>query len=161
MGVLPTKDGYINIGVGGEGQWRALCVALGREDLATHPDFETQDQRFAHRPELKAILDPIFARETSEFWLAKLEEHHVPAGPIYRMGEVFDDPQVRHLAIAQPVMHPARGEIRLVGEPVTLSRTPARLVSALPERGEHTDAILAEAGFDSATIARLKAQQVV
>jgi crotonobetainyl-CoA:carnitine CoA-transferase CaiB-like acyl-CoA transferase len=161
MGVLPTKDGFINIGVGGEGQWRNLCVALGREDLATHPDFATQDHRFANRPKLKAVLDPIFAMETSDFWLKKLEEHHVPAGPIYRMNEVFDDPQVRHLAIAQPVVHPARGEIRLVGEPVTLSRTPATLVSAIPERGEHTDDILAEAGFDAAAIARLKDAQVV
>lgn len=161
MGVLPTKDGFINIGVGGEGQWRNLCVALAREDLAEHPDFVTQEQRFANRPKLKAVLDPIFATETSEFWLKKLEEHHVPAGPIYRMNEVFDDPQVRHLALAQPVFHPVRGDIRLVGEPVTLSRTPASLVSAIPERGEHTDDILAEAGFDSATIAQLKSKQVV
>ena len=161
MGVLPTKDGFINIGVGGEGQWRNLCVALAREDLVEHPDFVTQEQRFANRPKLKAVLDPIFATETSEFWLKKLEEHHVPAGPIYRMNEVFDDPQVRHLALAQPVFHPVRGDIRLVGEPVTLSRTPASLVSAIPERGEHTDDILAEAGFDSATIAQLKSKQVV
>lgn len=161
MGVLPTKDGFINIGVGGEGQWRALCAALDRADLAEHPDFVTQDQRFANRPKLKAVLDPIFANETSAYWLNRLEEFHVPAGPIYRMNEVFDDPQVRHLAIAQPVTHPVRGEIRLVGEPVTLSRTPASLVAAIPERGEHTDDILAEAGFDGAAIAALKAAQVV
>ena len=161
MGVLPTKDGFINIGVGGEGQWRALCAALAREDLATHPDFATPEQRFAHRPQLKAVLDPIFMQETSDFWLKKLEEFHVPAGPIYRMNEVFDDPQVRHLALAQPVVHPVRGEIRLVGEPVTLSRTPSSLVSAIPERGEHTDDILAEAGFDAAMIAQLKKAQVV
>ena len=161
MGVLPTKDGFINIGVGGEGQWRNLCAALAREDLADHADFANQDQRFANRPKLKAVLDPIFQQETSDYWLKRLEEFHVPAGPIYRMNEVFDDPQVRHLALAQPVMHPVRGEIRLVGEPVTLSRTPASLVAAIPEKGEHTDAILSEAGFDHETIAKLKAQQVV
>ena len=161
MGVLPTKDGFINIGVGGEGQWRNLCAALAREDLADHADFANQDQRFANRPKLKAVLDPIFQQETSDYWLKRLEEFHVPAGPIYRMNEVFDDPQVRHLALAQPVMHPVRGEIRLVGEPVTLSRTPASLVAAIPEKGEHTDAILSEAGFDHETIEKLKAQQVV
>ena len=161
MGVLPTKDGFINIGVGGEGQWRNLCAALAREDLADHADFANQDQRFANRPKLKAVLDPIFQQETSDYWLKRLEEFHVPAGPIYRMNEVFDDPQVRHLALAQPVMHPVRGEIRLVGEPVTLSRTPASLVAAIPEKGEHTDAILSEAGFDNETIAKLKSQQVV
>jgi crotonobetainyl-CoA:carnitine CoA-transferase CaiB-like acyl-CoA transferase len=161
MGVLPTKDGFINIGVGGEGQWHNLCAALERADLATHTDFATQDQRFANRPKLKAVLDPIFERETSDYWLKRLEEFNVPAGPIYRMNEVFDDPQVRHLALAQPVMHPVRGEIRLIGEPVTLSRTPASLVAPIPDKGEHTDDILSEAGFDHETIAKLKAERVV
>jgi crotonobetainyl-CoA:carnitine CoA-transferase CaiB-like acyl-CoA transferase len=161
MGVLPTKDGFINIGVGGEGQWHNLCAALERADLATHTDFATQDQRFANRPKLKAVLDPIFEQETSDYWLKRLEEFHVPAGPIYRMNEVFDDPQVRHLALAQPVMHPVRGEIRLIGEPITLSRTPASLVAPIPDKGEHTDDILSEAGFDQETIAKLKAERVV
>ncbi len=132
MGVFATSDGFINIGVGGEGQWKALCRALGRIELADAPEFATQDQRLANRPRLKGVLDQIFASETSQVWLDRLEGHGVPAGPIYRMNEVFDDPQVRHLAIAQPVMHPVRGEIRLVGEPVTLSRTPASIVSPLP-----------------------------
>ena len=161
MGVVATSDGFINIGVGGEGQWKDLCRALGREDLATVPEFAAQAQRFANRPKLKAVLDAIFVTDTSDRWLARLETHNVPAGPIYRMNEVFDDPQVRHLAIAQPVIHPVRGKIRLVGEPVTLSRTPAAIVSALPERGDQTGDVLREAGFNERDIARLRAEQVI
>ncbi len=152
MGVLETSDGFINIGVGGEGQWLNFCRAIGHPDLATHPDFVKQDNRFANRPQLAATLAPIMKAKTSAEWLAQFEEHHVPAGPIYRMDEVFADPQVQHLGIAEKVQHPERGEIQLVGQPVTLSRTPAAITVPLPEKGEHTVDILSAAGFSAAEI---------
>jgi len=157
MGVMRTSDGYINIGVGGEGHWRSLCKALERPDLAVHPDYATQDDRFRNRPKLTELLESIFAGATSAHWLALLERHSVPAGPINRMDEVFADPQVRDLGIAQKVHHPVRGDIDLVAQPVTLSRTPSALVSAIPEPGEHNDEILAEAGFTAAEIDTLRA----
>ena len=156
MGVLETADGYINIGVGGEGQWRNFCAALGHPELADHPDFAKQDNRFANRPQLATALAPILKAKTSAEWLAAFEAHHVPAGPIYRMDEVFADPQVRHLGIAQTVTHPECGEIALVGQPVGLSRTPAALVSAIPDKGGHTEEVLVTAGFTPDQIARLR-----
>jgi crotonobetainyl-CoA:carnitine CoA-transferase CaiB-like acyl-CoA transferase len=161
MGVLATSDGYVNIGVGGQGQWLRLCEALGRPDLASHPDYATQDDRLRHRPALMGLLAQIFAAAPSAEWLSLLESHGVPAGPIYRMDEVFADPQVRHLGIAQDVPHRGRGSVSLVGQPVTLSRTPAALVSSLPEKGAHSDAILEETGYSAADIARLRALNVI
>ena len=152
MGVLETSDGFINIGVGGEGQWADFCAALGHPDLATHPDFVKQDNRLANRPKLAATLAPIMKAKSSAEWLAIFEAHHVPAGPIYRMDEVFADPQVRHLGIAEKVEHPERGDIALVGQPVTLSRTPAAITVPLPDKGQHTADILAAAGFSDADI---------
>lgn len=161
MGVLATSDGYINIGVGGEGQWLKLCEALSRPDLAANADYATQDARLRNRPALMGLLAQIFASASSAEWLALLESHGVPAGPIYRMDEVFADPQVQHLRIAQDVPHRERGHVSLVGQPVTLSRTPAALVSSLPEKGEHSDAILEETGYSAADIARLRARNVI
>jgi crotonobetainyl-CoA:carnitine CoA-transferase CaiB-like acyl-CoA transferase len=161
MGVLATADGYINIGVGGEGQWRSFCIAIGRPDLADHPDYATQTDRLRNRPALMGLVAQIFAAATSAYWLERLEAHSVPAGPIYRMNEVFDDPQVRHLGIAQPVTHAERGEIRLVGQPVTLSRTPAALATAMPDKGAHSDDILADVGYSAADIARLRQQKAI
>jgi crotonobetainyl-CoA:carnitine CoA-transferase CaiB-like acyl-CoA transferase len=161
MGVLETADGYINIGVGGDGQWRAFCVALGRPDLAKDPDYTTVEQRFRNRPKLTAILRGIFKQKSSAEWLKELEKAGVPAGPIYKLDEVFADPQVQHLGIAVPLYHPKRGDIRVVGEPITLSRTPASIVSTLPEAGEHTAKILCEVGYGEADIDRFYKAKVV
>ncbi len=156
MGVVQTSDGYINLGVGGDGQWKSLCRALDMPGLADHPDYATQEARFKNRLALMQLIGPIFRSESSEALLAKLERHSVPAGPIYRMDEVFADPQVRHLGIAQTVHHPELGDIALIGQPVALSRTPASIAMALPEKGAHSTEVLDEAGFTSDEITRFR-----
>jgi crotonobetainyl-CoA:carnitine CoA-transferase CaiB-like acyl-CoA transferase len=161
MGVLPTADGFINIGVGGEGQWKAFCGAIGMTALATHPDYATMVSRFEHRPQLRALLEPIFKSKTSENWRRDLATAGVPAGPIHKMDAVFAEPQVQHLRIAETVHHPVRGNVKLVGQPVVLSRTPAKVVTAIPEKGAHSDEILSEFGFAAAEIEALKSAKVV
>jgi crotonobetainyl-CoA:carnitine CoA-transferase CaiB-like acyl-CoA transferase len=161
MGAFETSDGFINIGVGGDGQWRAFCVALGQPDLAKAPEYATLDLRFRNRPKLTAILSDIFKTKSSSHWLDKLEQRGVPAGPIYRLDEVFADPQVEHLGIAMPLHHPTRGDIRVVGQPIGLSRTPASVDTALPELGAHTDKILRDAGYSNAEIADFHARKIV
>jgi crotonobetainyl-CoA:carnitine CoA-transferase CaiB-like acyl-CoA transferase len=77
------------------------------------------------------------------------------------MDEVFADPQVKHLGIAVPCHHHARGEIHIVGEPVELSRTPASVVSMTPEPGEHSEQVLRELGYADADILRLRNAKIV
>ena len=76
--------------------------------------------------------------------------------PINTIDQVFADPQIRHLGMAQPVRSHERGEIELVGQPVIMSRTPSRIRTPPPTMGEHTDEILAELGHDEAKIAALR-----
>ncbi len=161
MGVMKTADGYINIGVGGEGQWKAFCGALDMPGLAVHADFADRDLRFKNRPKLADLLGGIFAQKTSAQWLEQLEAHGVPAGPIYKMDEVFADPQVKALGVARKVHHHARGDIQLVGQAVALSRTPSAIVRAVPEPGEHNDEVLAEAGFNETEIAALRTAKAI
>ena len=161
MGVVETSDGFINIGVGGDGQWLAFCRALDRPDLAADPAYATGMDRFHNRPKLKPVLEEIFRQRSSAEWLELFEREGVPAGPIYRMDEVFADPQVQQLGMAVPVEHPQRGPINVVATPITLSRTPASVVTPIPDPGDHTQEILAEAGYSPDEIARLQQEKVV
>ena len=156
MGVYATRDGHINIGVGAEGHWRSFCGAIDRPDLASDPRYDNMEKRFAARPELRVLIEGILTTRDSAHWLAAFEAAAVPAGPIYAVDAMFDDPQVQHLGIAQPVSHPVLGDIRVIGEPVGLSRTPASVATATPEAGEHNAEILGELGYDEAAITRLK-----
>ena len=100
MGVFTTKDGFINIGVGGENQWRVFCAALNRPDLSANPDYATQPDRLRHRPALRQELELVLRNRTSAEWLKLFDQHSIPAGPIYKVDEVFSDPQVEHLGMA-------------------------------------------------------------
>lgn len=161
MGVYSTRDGHINIGVGAEGHWRSFCGAIGRPDLAKDPRYDSMEKRFAARPELRALLEDILRTKDSTDWLAAFEQAAVPAGPIYAVDAMFNDPQVQHLGIARPLSHPILGDFRVVGEPVGLSRTPAGIATPTPEAGEHNAEILAELGYDETAIAGLRAEGAI
>jgi formyl-CoA transferase len=160
-GVFPTSDGHINIAASGNAMWTRLCKAIGADALLDDPDFKTDAGRSRHRARLNAALATITAKRASAEWTRQLNDAGVPCGPIYAMDEVFADPQVRHLGIAQTVAHPALGDIRVVGQPVRMTRTPSRLRSAAPERGEHTAEILRALGYDAGAIADLRRRGVV
>jgi crotonobetainyl-CoA:carnitine CoA-transferase CaiB-like acyl-CoA transferase len=146
-GVFATADGHINIAVTGQKIWERFCTAIGRSDLLTHPDYATAALRSKNRDPLGAAINEALASEPSRVWIDRFNEAGVPCGPINAIDQVFADPQVRHLGIAQSVTSPKLGEITLVGQPVNLSATPSALVAPPPENGEHTEEILLESGF--------------
>ena len=90
-----------------------------------------------------------------------LNEAGVPCGPIYKIDEMFEDPQVQHLQFVQSVQSKALGPLKVMRQPVSLSRTPSTMGAASPERGEHTDEVLAEFGFTEAEIATLRRADAV
>ncbi|MGE0260824.1 MAG: CaiB/BaiF CoA transferase family protein [Alphaproteobacteria bacterium] len=160
-GVFRTSDGHINIASAGDEIFRRLCRALDTPELADHPDYRTGKLRSDNRKALNAAIEAITATRDSAEWIERFNKAGVPAGPIYAMDQVFADPQVKHLAIAQPVDHPTLGRLELVGQAVTLSRTPSRLRTASPEPGEHSDEILRELGYSEGDVAGLRERRVV
>jgi crotonobetainyl-CoA:carnitine CoA-transferase CaiB-like acyl-CoA transferase len=85
----------------------------------------------------------------------------VPCGPIYSIDRMFEDAQVRHPGIAQDVPNAENRHIRLVGQPVSLSRTPSKIAARPPEFGEQTEEVLAEFGFTADEIGALRQEKVV
>lgn len=160
-GVFKTRDGHINIAASGQAMYRRLCVALGVEALADDARFRTLADRSRHRNDLNAELEKILVARTSAEWIERLNAAGVPSGPILNVKEVFEDEQVRHLGLAQPVAHPKLGELRVQAPGVNLARTPGGIRTPAPELGEHTDEILGEFGYSTAEIDALRHDAVV
>jgi crotonobetainyl-CoA:carnitine CoA-transferase CaiB-like acyl-CoA transferase len=154
-GVFKTKDGYINIATAGQKTWQRFCEAAGATALMERPEYKTAEARSKNRDALSPEIDKYLAAATSAEWVERLNKAGVPSGPIYAIDQVFADPQVQHLGIVQSVTMKDKSKMRLLGQPVGLSRTPSRLAVRPPELGEHTDAILKEFGFKARDIAAL------
>jgi crotonobetainyl-CoA:carnitine CoA-transferase CaiB-like acyl-CoA transferase len=160
-GVFPTADGHINIAASGQKIWTKLVDVLGAPELLTHPDYDTGAKRSANREALNRELSERLRARASDEWVETLNAAGVPCGPIYSIDQTFADPQVKHLAMAQAVESRAVGRIELVGQPITMSRTPSALVEPPPERGEHLDEVLAEFGLDQGEIDSLRRDKIV
>ncbi|HET6184010.1 MAG TPA: CoA transferase [Acetobacteraceae bacterium] len=160
-GVFETADGHINIAAAGDEIYRRLCAALDAPGLASDPDFATGPARSANRQRLNAEISARTRARGSKHWIEALNKAGVPCGPIYKINEVFDDPQVKHLNITRRTVHPVLGEVEVVGQAVELSRTPWSVRLASPEPGADTDAVLGEIGYSAAEIAAFRAAGVV
>src|SRR6516225_1427880 len=160
-GVFKTADGYINIATTGGRIWLRFCEALGAPGLAKAPEYASAPDRSKNRKALNAEINKLTKTKSSETWVREFNAAGVPCGPIYSIDEVFEDAQVKHLGIAQDVPNEDNRHIRLVGQGVTLSRTPSRMAARPPEFGEQTEEVLAEFGFSADEIAELRKRKVV
>jgi crotonobetainyl-CoA:carnitine CoA-transferase CaiB-like acyl-CoA transferase len=159
-GTYKTRDGYINISPTPP-MWLRFCAAIGRGDLAHHPDYATAIKRRGRRAEIDNLIEEITGTASTAELVEKFNAAHIPCGPIYTMDQTFADPQVKHLGVTQPVTSKAIGAIDLLAQPVGLSRTPSRLTQAAPEYGEHTNEVLTELGYSADEIETLRKKQVI
>jgi formyl-CoA transferase len=97
---------------------------------------------------------------TSDYWIDKLNREGVACGRINNLKEVFEEPQVKHLGILKKVTSPRLGEQTLMGQPVQLTRTPSTIARSAPKRGEHSEEVLAELGYDAEALKQMKSAGV-
>jgi crotonobetainyl-CoA:carnitine CoA-transferase CaiB-like acyl-CoA transferase len=155
-GVFKTADGYINIASAGQKIWERFCQALGAPEWIARPEYASAANRSKHRDALNAEIAVYTVKRTSADWVERFNKAGVPSGPIYTIDQMFADPQVKHVGMAQPVKTRDKNGMTLVGQPFALSRTPSRLVAPPPALGEHTGAVLKEFGFSAKEIAKLR-----
>ncbi len=156
-----TADGYVNVAAGNDALYQKFCDAIGEPALAKDPRFAASAGRVENRPALNARLEPIIARASTAEWIARLERVGVPVGAIKDVGQVVNDPHVLAREMVVPVPHPKARTLKVMGIPIKLGGTPGAIRRPPPLLGQHTDEILAEIGFPSADIARLRAAKAV
>ena len=155
-GVFKTSDGYMNLAVAGQEIWGRFARALGREDWLDDDRFATAPARSENRDALGEEIEAITVTRTTAEWVEAMSAAGVPAGEINDIGQVFANPQVQHLGLAQPVKSHERGDTQVVGQPILMSRTPSHIAAPPPLAGEHAADILSELGYSSSDIAEMK-----
>lgn len=125
--------------------WDALVEALDRKDLAVDPRFSTREARLDNYDALRAALASDFLRRSRAEWIEILAKHDLPAAPVYDLGEVGDDPHVRHLGTFYTLEHPQEGPQTAIRRPIWFNASRQDQPNAPPPMlGEHTEEILRE-----------------
>ena len=130
-------------------------------DLLEDPRFTTRKDRTDRHWEIVKILQETFRSHPREYWLSRLDTNDIPNAPINTIEEVFEDPQVKHMAIPKQIHHPKMGTTNLVGSPINLSDTPAKFFRPAPLLGEHTEEVLERLGYDNDALNDLRAEGVI
>jgi formyl-CoA transferase len=160
--VFKASDEFLIVAVGNDTQFASFCGVIGEPGWPKDPRFATNPERVRHRDLLVGLIGERLARRPAREWLALLEPAGVPCGPINDLAQVFADPQVRHRRMEVRAPHPAAGEVRMVANPMKLSRTPITYEAGPPRLGEHTDQVLREVlGLEGAEIQRLREERVI
>jgi crotonobetainyl-CoA:carnitine CoA-transferase CaiB-like acyl-CoA transferase len=159
-GVYKARDGYINIAVFGSKIWERFCDILGAPEWVTDARFKSKDGRSLNRQALNEQINLRLAQNDKAHWIALLNEGGVACGLINNLQEVFVDPQIQHLGIVRDVVSPRLGKQKLVGQPMTLMRTPSSIARTAPLRGEHSNEILQELGYGVDELADMKQREV-
>ena len=154
---LRTSDGHVTVGAVTPATWAGFCAGLGLDKLRDDQRYATAGTRHAHREELIAVIEERTRAMTTAEIVAALDEKGVPVAPISTYDQVFTDDHLQQRGYFWDAPHPVMGDVRQLGSPMRLSRTPPVRGAAGPLLGEHTREVLAGAGLDEATVNRLLA----
>lgn len=160
-GAFDAKDGPIMIGVSNDRIFRRFAEALSHPEWSTSPNYLTNVLRVRHRAELDVEVHARLKEHPTAYWKALFDEHQVPAAPIQNAMQVLHDPQVLAQGLLESVSLPGhKGTVAVPRPPLEFSLTPGQSLSSPPILGEHSVAILQEAGYTAAEATQLLAQGV-
>ncbi len=159
----PTADGFVTIAVIAERLWQRLCRALGLDALLSDPRYTPRATLVARRGDT-ALIDLLASRfrtRPTDEWLRILVEAGVPAGRVNDGHAVFEHPQLAANGVMIDTRHPRAGRLRMMGFPLRLGRTPARLRRHAPALGADSRGVLRDLGYRPAEIRRLLESRVI
>lgn len=163
MGVFHTLDGSVNLAASTNKMFRAFCEQMGVAEMASDERYKNPKDRVQNRHELWAEINAITSTVSTQELVEKMNAAGCPCGPIYNIGEAFEDEQVKFLKMERAVIHESLGEFNLVRSPINMSAfaAPEKFDRPGPELGEHTDEVLLEMGISKAAIDDLRKKNAI
>ncbi len=140
--LFATKDGWLVLAVGNDGQWQRFCKAVGRSDLAEDPRFVTNTLRVGNRAVLVPLVANVMKQRTTEEWRQLLQQVDVPNAPLWNYAELFADPQAAARGLKMTVRDPAGKPVDLIGSPLKIDGAGSVTPRMPPEAGQDTQEIL-------------------
>ena len=159
--VFPTGDGYMVLSIGNDPTFKRFCEAFALTHLLEDERFATNAARVRNRVFVTDTLTPVMQKQTTAWWVDKLEALKIGCGPINRLSEVFADPHVVARGMVMEMEHASGTTMKMIANPVKLSESPADYRLAPPVLGQHTDEVLGTLGLDSAARAGLRAKGII
>ena len=159
--IYATADGYISVSVVTDRQWQALCRALGHPEWLDDPRFKTPALRQQNIDARLAMTQNALRARPAGEGLRLLTEADVPCAPVLTRNQVIRHPQVLENGTIVEYDHNSAGRLRPARNAARFLGTPAEIRAGAPALGEHTDEILAEAGYSAAEIKELRAEGVL
>lgn len=150
--IYQTADGWMAVSAHTDRTWAGLSAAVGRPDWLSDPRFATVAAREENKPARLELTQEALLTDTTDNWMQRLTAHDVPCAPVLTRGEVYRHPQVQANGIVIAQDHPQAGPIRQTRTPAQFSATPPEAPHPARRLGEDTRAVLAQAGYDAATI---------
>lgn len=156
-----ARDHYFVVAVGNDELWHSFCKAISQPQLDRDPRFKSNPLRVKNRRQLERILSRIFATDTADGWVRKLDSAGIPGSAINSLSKVFSDPHVLARRLVVESKHPRAGKVKQLAMPFRLESFNFTVKRPPPILGEHTVDVLAEAGYNRAGIKRLVSSGVV
>lgn len=161
FGPLKAKDGDVLTIFGMGPTWPGLCKVIGAEHLIDDPKFSTDEARRENHEEVGRVLDEIFSKKTRAEWQQLFRDAKMRCDPCLTYEELCAHPQLEANGMIHTINHPTRGDIKMLGVPVKLKKTPGGPQGASPLLGQHTSEILERLGYSAGDIAEMESQGVI
>jgi len=154
-----TQDGWLFVMCNKEKFWGVLADALGHPEWRDDPELCSFKARLQHRDRVTRELDAALMTAPTAHWLEKLSGS-VPVSPVFDVAQALDNPFVHERDNLVDYRYDDGRAARMIAGPIRVAGVdlPAR---AAPRMGEHNEALLREAGFDAAAIAKLRELGVI